>query len=337
MFKGFVMKLNRFILAIVFMTGVIFASELNIEESISEKVSLQDENKHLKEKIKKLEVQLQRFTQVKPVVSSAVLPLQSATEKKTVRGAKFVLSTTAPKILTAYYVADYQTVDKVKKKLETNGFLLLSVNEILPHKTVLTFTNAELQKTNSFLSALHLLVNDNSEIRVQNPSYFGAAFLQDKYKYGQFKETLLNLKTVLGEMYESEDKFEFDELADYNFMFGMPDKNDMITVAKGNSLLSRLREENATQYIAYSLQLSNGTTLVGHKLQHKTYAYLKTIKEEHNVQLFPYEVIIRENKAVMLHPKYYLALSLPLLSMTDFMKIASAPAEIVKDIEKAYK
>jgi hypothetical protein len=39
----------------------------------------------------------------------------------------------------------------------------------------------------------------------------------------------------------------------------------------------------------------------------------------------------------MLAPKYYLALSLPRLSMTDFMKIASAPEEIIKDIKQAYK
>jgi len=337
MFEGFVMKLNKLILVCILMGGLINATESNIETNASEKISLQDENKRLKEKIKKLETQLQAYTQVKPVASFTLLPPQTAIEKKTVRGARFVLSTTAPKMMTAYYVADYQTVDKVKKKLETNGFVLLAVNEIFPHKTVLTFTNSELQKTNSFLSALHLLVNDNNEIRVQNPSYFGAAFLQDKYKYGQFKETLLNLQSVLGDMYEVEDKFEFDELADYNFMLGMPDKNDMITVAKGKDLVSRLKEKNATQYIAYSLQLPNGTTLVGHKLQHNTYEYIKTIKEEHNVQLFPYEIMIRENKAVMLHPKYYLALSLPLLSMTDFMKIASAPAQIVKDIEKAYK
>jgi len=331
------MKLNKLILVCILMIGVINATESNKEINASEKISLQDENKRLKEKIKKLETQLQTCTQVKPIASSAVLHVQTATEKKTVRGAKFTQRTTAPKMLTAYYVADYQTVDEVKRKLETNGFTVLAVNEILPDKTVLTFTNDELQKTNSFLSALHLLVNDKSEIRVQNPSYFGAAFLQDKYKYGQFKETLLNLQSVLGDIYEVEDKFEFDELADYNFMFGMPDKNDMITVAKGNDLADRLKEDNATQYVAYTLKLPNGTTLIGHKLQYRTYEYIKKIKEEHNVQLFPYEVMIRGNKAVMLHPKYYLALSLPLLSMTDFMKIASAPAEIVKDIEKAYK
>jgi hypothetical protein len=47
--------------------------------------------------------------------------------------------------------------------------------------------------------------------------------------------------------------------------------------------------------------------------------------------------MIQDDKAVMLAPKYYLALSLPLLSMTDFMKIASAPDAIVEDIKEAYK
>ena len=42
-------------------------------------------------------------------------------------------------------------------------------------------------------------------------------------------------------------------------------------------------------------------------------------------------------KAIMLDPKYYLAVSLPLLTMGEFMKIASAPGEIEKDIKRTYK
>ena len=42
-------------------------------------------------------------------------------------------------------------------------------------------------------------------------------------------------------------------------------------------------------------------------------------------------------KAVILDPKYYLALSIPQLRMSEFMKIASAPGEIEKDVKRAYK
>ncbi|NEW60366.1 hypothetical protein GSY74_03650 [Sulfurovum sp. bin170] len=45
----------------------------------------------------------------------------------------------------------------------------------------------------------------------------------------------------------------------------------------------------------------------------------------------------RKSGVTVLDPKYYLALSLPLLSMTEFMKIATAPDQIVKDIKRAYK
>jgi len=72
-------------------------------------------------------------------------------------------------------------------------------------------------------------------------------------------------------------------------------------------------------------------------LSQKTYNYLKKIKADNNAQIFPYEVMVQNNKAVMLNPKFYLALSLPLLSMTDFLKIASAPDEIEKDIKVVYK
>jgi hypothetical protein len=180
-------------------------------------------------------------------------------------------------------------------------------------------------------------VSKDVEIRVQNPSYFGAAFLQDQFKYGQFTETLKALESTLGEMYEAKDKLGLSNLANYHFMLGMPHFDDMIVVARGDDIGERLTETNTTKHISYVLKLPNGSTLVGHKLDHKTYDYLKKIKAEKNAQIFPYEVMIKDKKAVMLSPKYYLALSLPLLSMTDFLKIASAPDEIEKDIKIVYE
>ena len=267
----------------------------------------------------------------KKEIPTAVLP------KKTFKTSKFVLGAPAPEVLSAYYVAQPQAVEDIKTKLEKNGFKVLSQEEVLKGHTVLTVTNAQLQATNSYLATLNIHVNGTNEVRIQNPSYFGAAYLQDKFKYGQFADTLKALENVLGDLYTVNDKYETSELPEYQFMMGMPHFSDVMEVAEGTDLVAKVSGEKAAKYIAYTLKLSNGATLVGHKLRSRTNKFLNKIEAERNANILPYQSLIKDGKAVMMDPKYFLALSLPLLTMSDFMKIASAPAEIEKDIKRAYK
>lgn len=333
------MRLNTMILSLMFLVGAAYAdpTQVNAEENNRTKELQNSEIVLLKEKIKKLEAELETYKKVKPIASKAVVPVKAViTKKELVKGKKFVLRISEPKKLTAYYTSNPQTVENLRSKLEMNGFEILATDEIFENTIVISFTNEALQNTNSFLSVLHMSVSNGIEIRVQNPSYFGAAFLQDKFKYGQFAETLKALESTLGEMYEVEDKLASSDLSNYHFMLGMPHFHDTIVVAKGSDILERVQETNTTKHISYVLKLPNGATLVGHKLDPKTYDYLKKIKAQNNAQIFPYEVMIKDETAVMLSAKYYLALSLPLLSMTDFLKIASAPHEIEKDIKTVY-
>ncbi len=302
---------------------------------------LASEVEALKVKVKKLEAELATYKKSTPAAAPAVTKPAAAKAvelpKKVFKGAKLVLGGKAPKELTTYYVANPQTVDGLKAKLKANGFKVLATTQILSSETVITITNDELQKTNTLLATLQVLVNGENEVRVQNPSYFGAAYLQDKFKYGQFSATLKALQSALGDMHEVDDKLELDDLDEYQFMFGMPYLDDTITVAEGDNLLVKLRGEKASKYVAYTLKLPNGATIVGHKLRSRTNKFLLKIEAERNANILPYEVMIKDGKAIILDPKYYLALSLPLLSMSDFMKIASAPDEIEKDIKRAYK
>ena len=240
----------------------------------------------------------------------------------------------APEKLTTYYASAIQPIETLKSKLANNGFEVLASTEVLSGENVITITNAELKATNSYMATLHVLVNSSkNEIRVQNPSYLGAAYLQESYKYGQFKSTLTALQATLGAMNEVEEKTDFDDLSSYRFMFGMPRLQDTISVIKGANLDAKLGSAN----IAYSIKLSNGATLVGHTLQKETNKFLKKIGQAHNAQLLPYEAMLHNGEVSMLDPKYYLALSLPLLSMGEFMKIATVPDQIVQDIKSAYQ
>ena len=334
------MRLQTIILLLMLLVGSAYANPIQsgTEEGNGTKKLENAEIIVLKEKIKKLEAELEMYKKVKPIASKAAVPVKTASTKKEIlKGKKFVLRISEPKKLTAYYSSNPQTVEDLRSKLEANGFDVLATDEIFENTIVISFTNEALQNTNSFLSVLHMSVSKGAEIRVQNPSYFGAAYLQEKFKYGQFSETLKSLESTLGEMYEVEDKLGLSNLSNYHFMLGMPHVNDTIEVASGSDIVERVTETNTTKYISYVLKLPNGSTLVGHKLDSHTYDYLKKIKAQKNAQIFPYEVMIKDEKAVMLSPKYYLALSLPLLSMTDFLKIASAPDEIEKDIKVVYE
>lgn len=242
---------------------------------------------------------------------------------------------TVPEKLTAYYSSSIQPIDVLESKLKKNGFQVLAITEILKGKIVLTITNSELKSTNSYLATLQLLVNTtHHEIRVQNPSYFGSAYLQERYYYGKFKTTLYALRNVLGEMSEVKESYDLRGLAHFQFMYGLPHLKDTVHIKVKGNPLQKLRDSN---HIAYRLNLPNGAILVGHQFKRRTNRFLKIIKEENNAQLLPYESMIKEGRVTILNPKYYLPLSLPFLDLGKFMKIATAPDSIKREIIKSYK
>ena len=248
-------------------------------------------------------------------------------------GTKLEISAPAPQVLSTYYTAKAQSVEKVKSGLKANGFTVLAVTAPIKGSTVITVTNQELTSTNSWLATLNVLVNEK-EVRIQSPLYFGEAYLGGTAKYGNFVTTLKSFQAALGDLYTVKDEFAAAKLPKYQFMMGMAHVGDTITVAEGTDLDAKLKDN---KYVAYSLKLPNGATLVGHNLVSRTNKFLLKIDAAHNAHILPYRSMIKDGKAVMLDPKYYLAVSLPLLSMGEFMKIASAPAEIEKDIKRAYK
>jgi len=266
----------------------------------------------------------------KPVAETQV-------HEKIFKTSKHNIDTTAPKILSAYYAAQVQSVGNLKKKLESNGFTILSTTEPLPSHIVLSITNPQLQATNTFMAVLNMHIDLKNEIRIQNPSYLGQAYLREKFIYGQFSETIKSLQKVLGDLYEVKDTYKTDKLASFQFMMGMPHFDDMIEIAEGAELVSKVTGKKAQEQVLYRLKLPNESILVGHKLKKETNHFLTKISAERNTNILPYQSLIQKNKVLILDPTYYLALALPLLEMSDFMKISSAPGDIEKDIKSIYK
>jgi len=243
--------------------------------------------------------------------------------------------TSVPQKIAAHYVAKTQELEMIQSKLQKNGFQILAVSNILEGQHVITITNQELQNTNSYMATLQINVNAQ-EVRVQNPSYLAAAYLND-YTYGQFKETIEALERSLGRLHSGDQKADFSALENYNFMYGLPSKEDILVVKRDPKLLEKIATPEVKPYIAYTLRLPNGNILVGHKLKKRTNQFLSILAEERNAQVLPYEAMIVGNEVSILNPKYYLPLSFPELSLDEFMEIASVPDQIYRNIKKAYK
>jgi hypothetical protein len=242
--------------------------------------------------------------------------------------------TSVPQKIAAHYVAKAQELEVVQSRLQENGFQILAISNILEGQNVITITNQELQKTNSYMATLQINVNAQ-EVRVQNPSYLAAAYLNN-YTYGQFKDTIEALERALGALHEGNQKANFSALKNYNFMYGLPRKEDILVVTKDSKILEKIAMPKAKHYIAYTLKLPNGNILVGHKLRKRTNQFLNILAQEKNAQVLPYEAMIIGDEVSILNPKYYLALSFPELSLAEFMEIASVPDQIYRNIKRAY-
>lgn len=240
-----------------------------------------------------------------------------------------ILSTSAmAESISTYLIGTLASESDVKSKLESNGFTVLSTRN-----NVITITNKELQATNTYVATLQVYVS-SSDVRVQNPEYFGAAYLDDKYTKGQFNATITSLTQALGSLTNSTEALESSDLGGYHFMMGMPYFDEPIIVSNADKVYEKVAGNNS---VAYSLTLPNGIILVGHKLSTGTCDFLKKLAQTKNSQILPYESLVFSNQVKIMNPKFYLALSLPQLSMGEFMTISDIPDKIEDEISKAYK
>ena len=88
--------------------------------------------------------------------------------------------------------------------------------------------------------------------------------------------------------------------------------------------------------VVFKLELPNGSTLVGVDLDKRTKKFVKKIGTQ-NAEILPYTILIEDGKATALAAKYYIAISYPMLTMGEFMTIATVPGAIEKDLEKPFK
>lgn len=242
------------------------------------------------------------------------------------------------------FKASFLSLADLEAKLAENGLTVIGKHAINGNDkyTSVIYTSDDLktlgaQSGRGFISTLRILHNaDKQELVVSNPEYYIRAFFQKSYEGGMEIPVLKALEAALGNMTPTEDNLSPKKLSKYHFMVGMPYYDDFVRVAKGSTAdLSSKLEANAKGRIVCKLDIKgDGSSLLyGVGLPdgiEKFNEKLDTMGQSH---LLPYMVLIENGEANILHAKFFLALSFPELTMTEFMKIMSVPG----NIEDAFK
>ncbi len=245
------------------------------------------------------------------------------------------------KEVATYKIAPYASVADAKAKLAANGFEVVGTYPSFKDGTTVLFTNGAMKgAANKPMRASaavgRLLVDEErKQISIANPVYFGKAFMQKEYNHAEASAVLSSLEKAFGPLKDSADKGEFDGLAGYHFMVGMPYYEDMIIVGEGSTadLVAKAEKAKGSSGI---VKLSGERYVAFVDLDRRTKRFVDKIGTQ-NAALLPWAVVIEDGKAKALHPKYFIAISYPLLTMTEFMTIATAPGAIENDLKKIFK
>lgn len=247
----------------------------------------------------------------------------------------------AAEVTSAYKIAAYVDVESAKSKLIAEGFEVVGTYKATESGTTILYTNAAMKadaaKQNRGFNAVgRILVDDErKQVSIANPLYFGAAFMQKEFKQSASSKVLNSLKKAFGPLKDSEDAWETKGLAGYHFMMGMPYYEDMDTVGSGSTadLVAKAKAAKGTVAV---VQVGSDRYVAFVELDKRTSGFVKKIGSQ-NAQILPYAVLIEGGEAKALNAKYYIAISYPLLTMTEFMGISTVPDAITKNLQKIFK
>ncbi len=248
----------------------------------------------------------------------------------------FAAASLQAKTVSAYFSAPYHDAKTVKSKLGHAGLHVLATYHPAgkSYLNVILYTSGTLKKLaakpkRGFAAVGRVLVNSKAKtVLATNPEYWLHAFLQKEYRSGSGAAVTRALGKALGKLSPTKDALSSSDLAKYHFMIGMPYYDEMITLKSGKKLSVKNR--------VFTLTLPNGSKVIGVRMPRSVESFVSKIGEDKALVL-PYLVLIEHGKAMILHPKYYLAISYPRLSMGQFMRISSTPGQIESAIKRLVK
>jgi hypothetical protein len=256
-------------------------------------------------------------------------------------------------------------VSKVKSALEAKNFEI--VGEYQPAKNsnlyVIAYSRTDLKQVavgvndrGALASVLKIgFVKKDGKITVSmlNPMYLFYAYLGDNADTFKTKLEVVAsdaksaMATLSKEMVPFGGSVETDDLKEYHYMAMMPRFTDEVELREFSSF-----NEGLTT-IRKNLDAGKGNTIkvyevvfadknivvfgVGLADPEKGEAHFLPIIGEENVAAMPYEIILQDNKATMLHGRFRFASHWPELTMGTFMKIVSTPGDVNDVMESLTK
>jgi len=263
----------------------------------------------------------------------------------------FTLKSNAQEKLHAYYkvtasgtLADART--KLLGELKASGFRVLGSYNPQGKSIMYTvaFTRNDLSsiavsgKTQRALASvlkfsIYKKSSTNIEVTLLNPEYIFHAYMGDNTKqHAKLKaisnETIGILKKMGKNFTGFGGQLSKSDLKKYHYMMGMPYFTDPVESKKGNTKKVYQIKFTSSKIAIYGIGLMDGNK--GERY------FLPIIGQEH-LAAMPYEIIVINNKAYMLHGKYRFALLWPELTMSQFMKISSTPGYVEDAFEALTK
>ena len=182
------------------------------------------------------------------------------------------------------------------------------------------------------------------DVSMINPEYIFYAYLYegiDPY-ISQLENVTKDVKTALSAIGNDFEPFggfeERDDLEDYRYKIMMPYFTDPVELEEYNSFeegLAHIRNK-LDERVGHAVKIyevvypDHQVAVFGVGLldaEDGESAFLPTIGASH-VAAMPYEIILQDKEATMLHGRYRIALHWPELGMGTFMKIMSTPGNI---------
>ena len=274
-----------------------------------------------------------------------------------------------PYILAGYTTGDVNTVQsEVKQKLKSNGFEVLGTYHPMGSnsRVVIAVSNSNLTSAvksvggfTGFAAVLRVaLTKENGKVMISytNPEYWGRAYFTKKWNVvsSNYSKLASTFKTALSgyqgdtfTQFGSEDGLSTSKLKKYHYMMGMPYFEDNIELKKFGSFDEAITsiDNNLSSGVSgvkkvYSKKIGNmklyGLALTGSEGEKLFMAKIDVSSPKHTAFL-PYELLVKGNKAYMLHGRFRIALAFPDLSMGQFMKIVSTPGYIEDKFEEVCK
>jgi hypothetical protein len=188
-------------------------------------------------------------------------------------------------------------------------------------------------------------INGKVHVSIVNPEYLFYAYFRDHMEGSVKSDALVisdEIKNVMKEVGTMMKPFGGDlsakDLRKYRYMVGMPYFTDPVRLADFNSFqqgLSTLQRNLSTKKgktvkVYEIIDRQNNVAVFGVGLPHAEEGeahFLPIIGEDH-VAAMPYEVILLNNRATILHGRFRFALHWPELTMRTFTKIMSSPGDV---------